>query len=169
LIFAIGGESGGGATVERLSDLPGADDAGRAPPSIEAAPGFDVPAGGAADDFPRAGAAPGVPAGRGVDDSPSLEAARGVAAGFAGAEAAEGFPRVAPALGAATAAAPAEGEPLAPAEGEPLVPDEGKPLVLAEAEPRWAEAGGDAPGAGEVEAAGALARPLATADWSSAA
>ncbi|WP_125811972.1 hypothetical protein [Actinoplanes sp. ATCC 53533] len=143
MIFAIGGDSGGGATVERLSDLPAADDAGRAPPSIEAAVGFGVAAGGAADDFPRAEAALGVPVGRAVDDSPSLDEARDVAAGFPGAAPGAAFPRVAAALGAVTAAAPAEGEPL------------------------WAEAGRGAPGA--EEAAGALARPVATADWSSAA
>ena len=44
MIFAYGGAAGGRATVERLSDLPGADEvAGRAPPSVEGAPDRAAP------------------------------------------------------------------------------------------------------------------------------
>jgi hypothetical protein len=54
LIFAIGGESGGGATVERVSDRPGAEEeAGRAPPSTE-----DTPDPEPGDAAVRAGDAP---------------------------------------------------------------------------------------------------------------
>ena len=70
MIFANGGAAGGRATVERLSDLPGADEvAGRAPPSAEgapdrAAPDADRPRGErAADDSPRA-----VPAAVGAEE-----------------------------------------------------------------------------------------------------
>ena len=46
LIFATGGEAGGGATVDRVSDRPGAEEvAGRAAPSTEAAPDLGEPIG----------------------------------------------------------------------------------------------------------------------------
>jgi hypothetical protein len=132
LIFAIGGEAGGGATVERASDLPGADDPdGRAPSSAGAAPEFGVPVGRVPELGVAVGCAPelGVLVGR----APEL--------GVAGGRVAGDFPLAETAPAAAAWADPSDGARV------------------------WAGRGGA--GAEDVDEAGALARPVATADGSS--